>query len=72
MVQFQEVAVNIVTSDTEKVGLDTMLTSRSGGADVAEQLAGMETALGRLLDMINTTKRYVDDVVVRSCLLFAR
>ncbi len=58
--------MNIVSSDADKVGLDTMLTVKASGADaLPTELHGLAASLERLLAMIESTKRYVDDVVVR-------
>ena len=66
MVQFQEIKVNVVSSDADKVGLDTMLTTKASGAEVLPtDLHGLAASLERLVGMIESTKRYVDDVVVR-------
>jgi hypothetical protein len=66
MVQFQEIQVNVVSSEADKVGLDTMLSLR-GREDEAlpSDAHGLAASLDRLYQMLDSTKQYVDDVLVR-------
>ncbi len=65
MVLFEEVKVNIVATEGEKVGLDALLLARSEEVGLPSDMDGLEMALERLVDSIHAAKDYVDRVVVR-------
>lgn len=66
MVQFQETRLSVVASDAEKIGVDVMRKKKAEGSELStlsSDMDSLETSMSRLLEFLDVTKSYVDDVV---------
>jgi len=63
VVQFQEVQVNVVATDAEKVGLDALHSVTSESGDLPSDSEQLAAALSQLLATLDGALGYVNDVV---------
>jgi translation initiation factor 3 subunit F len=66
--QFVEVKVDIKTSESERIGVDTLIKATKGkpvleSSSLASDLEGLDESFRQLLEMIGAAERYVESVV---------
>lgn len=69
LVAFNQIKVDIVASDAEKVGLDAMAKGKElrgeNASSITSELDGLEFAIGNIRKMLSAVLHYVDNVAAK-------
>ena len=69
LVAFNQIKVDVVASEAEKVGLDAMTKGKEirgeNASSLTSELDGLESAIGNIRKMLSSVLTYVDEVVAK-------